>query len=143
MKNIIERYLNNALMDVTDKINERLRKFVEEYFSMQFGKRFFLDILVRNVLMDLAYYRDSHLKAHLQLCRQNKIPKTAFAVEHAEHYLKRLNDVELKSFVQIIKMVDFNFPLSAEERTRRGKETSRIANEILEELLAEEKAGKI
>ncbi len=138
-KDIKLQYITAAIMNICNDIDERIRKFETEYKEMKFGKQFFLDIEVRNVLMDLIYYRDEQLKAHLQLCRMLKIDKNQFAVEIAMYRLKWLKDIELKSFISILKIIHPMFGLSEVEQKRRNEELSRLVNEIL----AEEQAAKV
>jgi hypothetical protein len=137
-KDIKLQYITAAIMNICNDIDERIRKFETEYKEMKFGKQFFLDIEVRNVLMDLIYYRDEQLKAHLQLCRMLKIDKNQFAVEIAMYRLKWLKDIELNrsSYIKIIHPM---FGLSEVEQKRRNEELSRLVNEIL----AEEQAAKV
>ena len=120
-KSIIENYLDVCIMNISHKIDKRIEEYFTSYKKKQFGKGFFLDVETLNVLSDLIYYREEHLKAHLQLCRANKIPEENFAFKHALYYQKKLKDIELKSFIQIIKLKDSWFVYSEAQKEKMNK----------------------
>lgn len=89
--------------------------------------------------MDLIYYRNQ-FKQHLSICVSNEISKDSFAYEHCGgFYLKQLEDIELKSFISVMKLHDPSFGLSEIVKKQRNKELNRIAKEIIDEILEEEK----
>ncbi len=130
----IERYFNCSAMNICDGITKRVEEFTKDYNKKQFGKEFFLGIELSNVLTDLQWYRDNRLKTHLILCKSNGVDKSSFAVTHAEHYSERLRDIELKSFIHVLRLKESWFGYSKETQDKWNKELCEIAKEVLSEI---------
>lgn len=121
-------------MSACDDIKERLEKLMEDWKKKAFGLRFFYDIEFSNCVVDLIYMRDTYLKAHLQLCKQNKIPKTEFVIEQAEYWLKRLENVETMSFIKVMRLTESWFGFSQVQKDKMNKELCEIAKQVVAEM---------
>ncbi|MFA5419906.1 MAG: hypothetical protein WC341_15745 [Bacteroidales bacterium] len=130
-ENIIQAYLEKSIMSICDDIEARLKKLMEDWKKKAFGLQFFYSIELDNCIIDLTYMRDTYLKAHLQLCRQNKMPKTGFAVKHAEHWMKRLENVESMSFIRVMRLAESWFGFSQTAKDKMNKELCKIAEEVI------------
>ena len=135
----VQNYFDNSCLDIGDDIKNRIEKFTEDYQKKMFGKAFFLDCVYRNVLIDLIWYRDSRLKTHLYLCKKNGIADDSFAVKHAKYYLKRLKDIELKSFIHVMRLDSKYswFGFSQKRKDEMNKELCDIAKEVVQRMQKE------
>jgi hypothetical protein len=126
-------------MDICEDINKRIEKFINDYQKKMFGKAFFLDVEYRNVLIDLIWYREDRLKTHIHLCRINKLPEDSFAIQHARYYLKRLKDIEFKSFIHVMRLnTNYSwFGFSQKRKDEMNKELCEIAKKVVEKMKKE------
>ena len=129
----IESHFTSACWYITHGIDVRLNKFKCDYDKKMFGKSFFLDIEVQNCMIDLIYHREQ-LEVHFKLCRINKVNLDSHPVTHATHYHKRLIDIELKGFLQILKIKDPWFPYSQKQKDKMNAELCKIAKEVCKEM---------
>lgn len=130
---LIEKYLNRCACDIAKTIDKRIDKFFDVYKDKMFGKQFFLDIDYGNVLIDLIYFRDETIKAHLSICKQYKLKTDCFAVEHIKWYNERLNNIELKSFLSVLNLKEPGFHYNEKTKKEINDEMKRILDKILME----------
>lgn len=133
-----QRYFDRISSSLVTQYKELVDKFVMAYESRLFGNQFFLDIEYDNALRDLIYIR-SEFKVHLHLCVKNGISKDSFAYEQCGgFYLRQLEDIELKSFISILKLSDPQYTYSKEEREKTTILMNKMASGILDELKLED-----
>ena len=114
-----EKYFSQMAILLVNNYKNRVEKFSKSYEEQRFGKTFFLNIEYRNVLEDLIYYRNQ-FKQHMSICISNGISKNSFAYQHCSgFYLKQLEDIELKSFISVLRIHNPNFGYSVEVQKKQ------------------------
>lgn len=121
-----------------DGLDKRIKKLVEDYKRKMFGLRFFVDIEYGNFITDILWWREQ-MNIHLSLARQNKIPEDSFSVTHVKHLLDRIENLELKSILKALRLDNPYFGYSNAFKKKCNDDLCRIAHEVMEEILAEDK----
>ena len=132
-----EVFIHSAFY-LTDGLDQRFKKLAEDYKKKMFGLKFFVDIEYGNFITDILWWREQ-LQIHLSLARQSGIDENSFSIEHVKHYLDRIEDLELMGVIKAMRLTDYQFGYSEAFKKRSNKEMCRIANDVMNKILAEEK----
>lgn len=123
---------------INDGIRDRIDKLINDYKEKRFGLRFFVNVEFENFLMDMTWWQEQ-LLIHLSFARQNQIEESHSVISGALFWLNRLKDIELKSIIFAIRLKECYFGYSKAAKDKMNNELSRIAAEVMQEILAEEK----
>jgi hypothetical protein len=82
------------------EIHNRIKTFKEDYAYYKNRKQWFINIIVRNIKIDLQYIRDSYFKSYFALIKR-------YDVESPDYIKSLYNDlvnIESKSFIYILRI---------------------------------------
>lgn len=124
----VTKYFLNVLSHITEGLNDRLSQFEKDYATMKFGKKYFVTKEKETMIRDLVYYRN-WLWVHVLNARAAGVSDSSTTIKQAMFHYNQLLDIETKSFVYIMKLVDPLYGLKKEERIAIEQESEKLLAE--------------
>ena len=112
-----------------DNVKKRLAQLANEYYDYvkkQKKQSWFLDILVRNCVADLMFYR-TDIEIHIKKARKDKEPD---AVE----LLSQMYEDQF-SCIHLLRLHDVRFGWSVQRKIKQNAELERLAQELIDEMV--------